>query len=258
MLSATEYFCAHRKFLLFNLLSRNLKVRYRKSLLGMLWTLLIPAGSAAIYFVIFQFVLKVKIDNYLLVILSGIIPWTFFSAVIAGLEVIVANYALLNKVPLPPHALVMAETLTHFLNLILSLPIILFVFFASGFAPNLAMMQYLPLIVLLFFTAYALSLILGLTYVYFRDLRYIVQLILQFWFYLTPVMYKVEMIPPDYAFFIYLNPVGTIFAGFHESIADGRWLSPTTWLSSILWCVGMNLVAIFLLDRSRYKIIESL
>lgn len=254
-----DYFCLHRKFLISNLISRNLKVKYRKSWLGMFWTILIPAGSALIYYVVFQQILNVKIDNYLLFIISGLIPWTFFaSTVVSGMEVIVGNYSLLNKVPLPPQSLVVAESLTHYLNLVLSLPVLILVYFASGLPVDLSVLQYPILLLCLYVIAFPIALILGISFVYFRDLRHLVQLVVQFWFYLTPVMYSVKMIPEKYLIALFLNPVGLLFAGFHMSVVDHTFLDLNQIGTILFWILILNFIAIMMLRKLRYKIIEIL
>ncbi|MBX2989401.1 MAG: ABC transporter permease [Bdellovibrionaceae bacterium] len=255
----TDYFCLRRKFLLQNLISRNLKIRYRKSLLGMMWTVLIPASSAVVYYVIFKFVMKVTVENYLLLILSGLIPWTFFvSALNSGTETIVGNYSLLNKVPLPPQALVLSDIMTHFLNFMLSLPVIAVVMVITETVPGVTLLQYFVLMGLLFLQSYGLGLIFGISYVYFRDMRFVVALILQFWFYLTPVMYASHMVPEDFRFLLWLNPVGVTFEGFHAAAVDHRWLGANEWLIILAWCLGTNFLAYGLLQRQKYRIIELL
>ncbi|MBX3021236.1 MAG: ABC transporter permease [Bdellovibrionales bacterium] len=256
--SALSYhFGLHRKFLVYNLILRNLKVRYRKSLFGMIWTLLIPAGSAVVYYIIFSYVLKVNVEHHLLFIMAGIIPWTFFSSsLISGMESLVGNFSLLNKIPLPIQILPFSEILTHFITLLLSLPIVALVMLISSVPPTWALIQYPLLLAILFTTTYSLGLIFALVFVYFRDLRFIVQLALQFWFYLTPIMYTANMIPENARFALYLNPVGTLFIGLSTSISEGYFMTSREWLVSLGWCTALFLISIFAFRRVRNSIVE--
>lgn len=257
--SIKDYLCLHRKFLVYNLIMRNLKIRYRKSFFGMFWTLLIPAGSAGIYYLVFHHILKVSVPNYLLFIISGIVPWAFFTTTIgSSVEVIVGNYGLLNKVPLPAHSLVLSEALTHILNLILGLPIVMAIQIFSGVGFGWANFQYLILLGILFFTAYGIGLIFSLAYVYFRDLKYVVSLIIQFWFYLTPVMYETKRIPEKFLFLLHVNPVGFLFSGFHNSLVNNEWLTLEEWCSIIGWALAVNIIAYYLLKKTRFHIVEIL
>jgi ABC-type polysaccharide/polyol phosphate export permease len=225
----------------------------------MLWTVLIPAGSAAVYYLVFSFVLKVNVEHHLLFIICNLIPWTFFSAtLISGLESIFYNAALLNKIPLPIQSLALAEAMTHFLNLLLSLPVIAGVMIISGVWPSWPMIQYIPLLAVLFLLSYSMSLILGLGFVYFRDLKFIVTLVLQFWFYLTPIMYTSSMIPERVRFALDLNPVGLLFMGLGSSMTEGHWLTGREWLIIVAWTTAITLIARLMLLRLRENIVEIL
>jgi len=255
----TEYFCINNKFLVRNLVSRNLKIRYRKSFFGMLWTLLIPAGMAIMYYLIFHHVLKVQIENYLLVIIGCIVPWTFFSNSLGtGTEMLVSNYTLLNKVKLPPQSLIFSDASTHMLNLILGIPVIIATKLLMGSDFTFKIFQFIPLMVALFLIAYALSIIFGIVYVYFRDLKYVITLLTQFWFYATPVMYQVDMVPEKFRFLMHLNPVGFLFTGIQKSLVSNSWMSIQEVTSILIWMSFLTLIAFIALKKVRYKIVEIL
>lgn len=254
-----QFFCLNRKFLIYNLVSRNLKIRYRKSFLGMLWTVLMPAGSAVVYYFVFSIILKVNVEHHLLFIISGLIPWTFFSnSILVGIESIVVSAALLKKVPMPPNSPSLSDVLTGFLNLLLSIPVILIVMALSGAQPSWALVQYPILMVLLFFITYSLSILLGFTYVYFRDVRYFMTLLLQLWFYLTPIMYTAEMIPEKYRWGLYLNPVGLVFVGMSQSVTEGLWLNLNEWTIIFSWTILIVLLSKLIFNKFSSKIVELL
>lgn len=217
-----DLFGIYRKNLIYNIVGRNLKLKYRQSFLGMLWTLLIPAFSSAIYYFVFQFVMKVQIPNYLLFILSGMLPWTFLSVTIMnGTECIVQNGYLINKVPVPPSIFPLTETLTGFINFILAVPVLLIVAFMTS-APMTASLLLLPVyFALLLIQIYSVSLLMATLFVYFRDLRHLISLIMQVWFYLTPVVYTEAMVPEDFRWIFILNPVAYIFSAIHTIIIFG-------------------------------------
>ena len=238
---------------------RNLKIRYRKSFFGMFWTVLVPAGTALIYFAIFHFVLKVRMENYLLYILTGLIPWSFFSTTLAiSLEIIVNNHGLLNKVPLPAHALVLAEGSTNILNFLLSLPVLLAVMILTGAAFTPALVQLVPLTGLLFLATYAIALLLSVLFVFFRDLRYLTGLVLQFWFYLTPIMYSPDMIPEQYRSWARLNPVFDLFDGFHKAVVTGEWISLESWGYMGGWTIIALILSFTLISSQRSRLVEIL
>lgn len=225
----------------------------------MVWTVLIPAGTACIYFVIFNFVFQVRIPNYPLFILSGLIPWTFFNtSVISSIESLVGNFQLLNKVPLPTPSLPLSETMTQFLNLILSLPILLVAMLILHVPLAWPALQYPILIGFLFLITYAIGLALSLLYVYFRDLKHLVALIMQFWFYLTPVMYSEQMVPERFRTLLNINPLSSIFLGFHAALVDGEWLPLEKWLYIGVWTLILVLASKALLSKLSHSINETL
>lgn len=252
-----DFFATNNSYLISNLIRRNLKIRYRGSIAGMLWTVLIPASTAIVYFVIFKYVMKVQIENYLTFIMSGLIPWAFFNqATAVGLEGLVNNQSLLNKVPIPPQSLVIADTMTSFLNLIYSLPVLLIVILLSQLPFHLGMLQYLIFSALLLIFTHCISLILALLYVHFRDLKFLYSIVLQFWFYLTPILYAESMIPEKLRQFLVYNPLYSFFAGLHSSILSPELISMNTYLTAIAWTTLLFILSLFLLKRYKYRIVE--
>lgn len=233
-----KYFCLDNTYLIKNLILRNLKIRYRGSIIGMFWTVLIPLLTSVVYFFVFKYVLRVGAPNYLLIIVSGLLPWTFVSqSLVSGLESIVSNQSLLNKVSLVPHSLTLSEIITYFINLILSLPILVVLMLYYDIPFSVYTSQYLIFLILLFLFTYSLSIILSYIFIYFRDLKFMFSVIIQFWFYLTPIMYTKDLIPEKYFSLIYLNPIGPIFLGLQEAVLGEQIVHVNYYISSIVWLV---------------------
>jgi ABC-2 type transport system permease protein len=253
-----EIFCLRTKFALFNFVNRNLKLKYRKSVLGVLWTILIPAATAVVYYFVFQYVMNVKIPNYLIFILMGVVPWTFFQgAVSSGLESVVSNHSILNKVPINLAIFPMSEAITHFINMILATPVIVITGMIFAVPFTMSLLQIIPLLFFLFVLAYSIGIISSILFVYLRDLRPIMSVLLQIWFYLTPVIYNEEMIPSRFGFIKILNPLFYIFSGFHKSI-QGALLAPAEFATICLWTLFTFLVAAFIYSKNRRFLIERL
>ena len=252
-----DIFCLNKKNLVANLISRNLKIKYRQSILGLLWTILIPAFTALVYYVVFHFVIKVRMENYLFFILCGLLPWQFVSScLLQGLESIQGNHHLLNKVPMPPQAFPLAETLTLFLNLILSVPILIVVGFASGISPSSSWLL-IPLIILaLFFITYFWAFILAIIYIFFRDLKHLMSIGVQILFYATPVLYNQAMIPENFFPWLYLNPWAGIFLSSQKILVLGQFPSREDLLSMGVWVVVLAAVSFILLRKFRYVLAE--
>lgn len=258
-LTIKSILCIDRKFLIYNLVLRNFKIRYRKSYIGILWTMLIPAANAVVYNIVFNLIMKVQIPNYLLFILSGLLPWSFFStSIVVGTETLVNNHPVLNKVAIPPYAFVLAEVLTAFFNFILAIPVLLIVAILTGVEFQGSQLALPIAILLLFIQAFSVSLITSYLYVYFRDLKHIIAIVIQLWFYLTPIVYTSNMIPDRFKFFLLLNPTGMIFQFIHYTINSKEVFDYTlTWVP-LAWTAVLLLLAASVVKKYNNTIVERL
>ncbi|MBU6374543.1 MAG: ABC transporter permease [Bdellovibrionales bacterium] len=254
-----DLFCTGKKFLVYNMVSRNLKIKYRRSVLGIFWTLLNPLALATIYYFVFKVVMNVQLPNYLPFILSGVLPWAFFSqSVSESTESFVANAGLLTKVPVPIQVFPYVGVLTNFVTLVLATPIILVAAWLHQ-TPITAAYFLFPFYGLaLFAMAYSASIVLAISFVYFRDLKHLVGLILQIWFYASPIVYREQMIPEKYRWILFFNPLGQIFEGIHSVLLDGQ--APSVWsLATVcFWVFVFLAVALFFQKRLCRELVESL
>lgn len=239
-----EFFCLHKKFLLYNLILRNLKIKYRRSVLGFLWTLLIPISQAGIYYLVFQKILKVQIDHYIPFILSGVLFWGFFANTLTeSMENLLLNYELITKIPIPLQAFAWVSSITHWINLILAIPVVAGVMLLNGIPLKLAnglIFLYAGEILLI---AFSLGLILSLVMVFFRDLRYVLNLGLQLLMYGTPILYHERMVPEAFQWVLWVNPVGLIFPGIHTVLLEGSVPAPHLIWVPLAWTVALMVIA---------------
>ncbi len=239
-----EFFCLHKKFLLYNLILRNLKIKYRRSVLGFLWTLLIPVSQAGIYYLVFQKILQVQIENYIPFILSGVLFWGFFANTLTeSMENLLLNYELITKIPIPLQAFAWVSSITHWINLVFALPVVFAVMLLNGIPIKLVnglVLLYAGEILLI---AFALGLIFSLIMVFFRDLRYVLNLGLQLLMYGTPILYHERMVPESYQWVLWLNPVGLIFPGIHTVLLEGTIPAPHLIWVPLAWTLALMVIA---------------
>ena len=207
-----QIFCLNKKNLMANLILRNLRIKYRQSLLGFLWTMLIPGLTALVYYVVFSYILKVKIERHLFFILCGILPWQFVSsALTGGLESLQYNSQIINKVPIPPQIFPLSECLTVYLNFLFSIPILILVGILQK-SPISWVWLLIPFVwVALFISTYCITLVLAVAFLFFRDLRHLISVVVQILFYATPILYKFEMVPAQLLPWLSLNPWSVFF-----------------------------------------------
>jgi ABC-type polysaccharide/polyol phosphate export permease len=219
-----DLFCLGRKFLVYNMVSRNLKTKYRRSVFGVFWTVLTPFAMGTVYYFVFKLVLKIQIPHYVAFIMSGVLPWTFFSqTLMEGMESIVGNWALVTKVPIPLQTFPFTGALTNLVTLILAVPILLVAALVSDVHLGFSLVLLPVYFVLIFLLAYGFALILSITFVFFRDLRHLMGIVMQIWFYATPVVYSEAMIPARFRWVFWINPVAPVLSGIRSILVEGAW-----------------------------------
>jgi ABC-type polysaccharide/polyol phosphate export permease len=239
-----ELFCLHRKFLVLNFVLRNLKNKYQRGALGFFWTLLSPMATAFIYYGVFKFVLKVQIPHYMPFVLIGTLAWSFFSQSIQeGVSSLVGNRGLLTKVPIPIQVFPFVGTTTNWVTLVMATPVILIALFLSSLTLSFKMVLFFPLLFCLHLIAYALASMGSIFFVYFRDLNHLVGILLNLWFYATPIIYPINHIPESLRWVIQINPIGYLFEALHQVMIYDTWPEATHLCSILAWTLGLLFLA---------------
>jgi ABC-type polysaccharide/polyol phosphate export permease len=238
--------------LLRHLVLRDLRHKYKGSSLGFAWSLLHPLLMAAVYTIAFRYIVKIKIENFPLFLLSGLLPWMFFTAGLAGASsAIVDNGTLVRKVAFPRVILPLAAISAQLVQFLLMYTVIvpMLVAFGVGFRP--ALVALLPVVALqIVFTA-GLGLLLATAYVYARDTRHLLDVALQVWFWMTPVVYSAALVPERFNFVLALNPMAQFIMSYHDIVVDGRMPSLATF-GVLVVCAGLSGAA-GLLTFDRYQ-----
>ena len=209
--------------LIWALALKELKIRYKRSVLGFLWALLNPALLMLVLTAVFASIMKFPIPHYPVFLLCVLLPWTFFSQALAyGAESIVANGELIKKVSLPMSVFPMAALVSNLINLLLSMiPLMILVPVVRH--PFYVTWLYLPVptLALAIFTLGAMFFFAAAN-VYYRDVSHILQIVLQAWFYITPVIFPLDFIPEKYRWIFKLNPLIYVVNGFRLAVYYGQ------------------------------------
>lgn len=203
--------------LLYTSIRKDIRGRYKRSVLGILWSFLNPLLMVAVYAFVFPFILKITEDNYVVFLLLGILPWNFFSLSLnQGTGVIINNGNIIKKIFFPREILPISITTVNLIDFLIS-TIIIFVFvFLSGIHITWTIV-FLPVIVLIqYILTLGFTLLISALTVYFRDLTYITNFILLIAFYLTPIVYSVKNFPDTYKVLMTLNPMANIINGYRD------------------------------------------
>ena len=201
--------------LIWALALKELKIRYKRSVLGFLWALLNPALLMLVLTLVFSTVMRFPIPHYAIFLLSVLLPWTFFSQSLSyAVESIVGNGDLIKKVRVAKLVFPMAAIVSNLINLGLSLiPLALLVLLMRH--PFYWTWLYLPvpLLALTIFTM-GMTFFFAVANVYYRDVAHILQIVLSAWFYVTPIIYSLDFIPPKHQWIFKLNPIIYVINGF--------------------------------------------
>lgn len=221
--------------LLWNLTLRELRTKYRKSVLGWTWSMLNPLANVAIYSFVFGHLFASSppigepsgANVFALYLLCGLLPWNFFTLVVGtGMGSVVGNAALVRKVAFPREVLVFANSLHGIVQfgIEMGLLAVVLLFIGPTFIPWIPIVMIQMVLLLVFSSGVALALAAG--NVYFRDLTYLWQIVSQVWFFATPIVYTdtvvKDRVPHTVAQILHWNPMAIFVRGFRETLYDGR------------------------------------
>ncbi len=219
--------------LLYNLVVRDLKVRYKNSVLGVAWSLLNPLFMMLVFTVVFTVMQPSNIERFPLFVLCALLPWDFFrSSVTVATGSIVNNAHLVKKVYFPRELLPLSVVLSSLVNFLLAL-IVLFGMMAVVGAPFTLRLFYLPLLILtqVIFSA-GMALLLSAVNVFYRDTQYIMEVLMLGWFFVTPIFWDHNILPEASQFLgiiwpvrrltFILNPMASLISAYRDILYFGR------------------------------------
>ena len=207
--------------LVYFLVWRDVKVRYKQTVVGAGWVILQPLLTMMIFTVIFSYLAKIPSDGlpYPIFAYTALLPWTYFSQALGrGGGGLVGNANLISKVYFPRLIIPLASVVTPAVDLLLSFLVLLGLMVWYGITPTWGVVA-LPLFLLLaLITALAVSLFLSSLNVRYRDIGYIIPFLTQFWMYASPVIYPVSIIPEKWRLLYSLNPMVGVIEGFRWAL----------------------------------------
>jgi len=208
--------------LIYQLVQRDIVSRYKRSVLGVAWTLLNPLGTMLVMTIVFSQLFD-SVKGYPTYILSGLIAWNFFSQTTnSALQQMIWGSALLHRIYMPRTAFAVSSIGTGLVNLFLSLIPLVIIMFITAIPLHWSLL-FLPIAIILLATfSLGFGLLLSTITMYFPDIAEMYQVALIAWMYLTPIIYPVDIIPESYRFWLFhLNPMYYLIQIFRQPIYDG-------------------------------------
>jgi ABC-type polysaccharide/polyol phosphate export permease len=245
------------KDLLINLVARDLKLKYKGSIIGILWSLLNPLAMLIIYNWVFGTIMHSQIEHFPLFLMSGLLPWNFFSSFVSmSVSTFTSNSGLITKVKLPNYIFPLSNLMFTGIIFLMMILIILISMPIFG-VPYTSDLLYLPIsIVLQLIFSFGLGLFLGTLNVFFHDTAHLVEILLMMWFWLTPVVYPFDIIPKKFQFLISLNPMTLIINLYQKSIMGMEFYSSV--LSGVIGILFVLCLGIYTYKKYTYRIAEFL
>lgn len=227
--------------LLFALAWKNVRLRYKSSLLGFAWTLLNPVLFLLIFLLVFRHAFP-SVPNYPVFALSGLIFWTFFSTVSAHvLGALVENAGVLKSLAVPPLAFPLAQLFAGVFNLLLSFIPLALIMAWFGWRPQAVNLLVLPVTALFTVFVFGIGLTLCALHVYFRDIGLLWGALLPAFFYLTPIAYPPELVPEHLRWVAALNPLYHFIGLVREVLVSGNVPGLSAWITAS-WIAALALV----------------
>ena len=214
----------HYREMIISLVKRDLKGRYKGSVMGFLWTMINPLLQLAVYTFVFSVIMPSGVERFYLFLFVALVPWLFFSTCLStGTTVIFAQQEMVKKIYFPRQILPISFTISQFVNMLLSFVVIFIVLIFSGIKFNFKALACLPIIMLVqFILCLGITFVVSALTVYLRDLEYILSIISMAWMYLTPILYPIENVPEAYRGICYINPMTSIIVAYRDILYSSK------------------------------------
>jgi ABC-type polysaccharide/polyol phosphate export permease len=241
---------------LHQLIVQQLILRYRRTVLGYFWTLVNPLLMMSVMAIVFSTLFKVDLKTFAIFLFAGMIPWGFFSSVVGQSGgAFINNEGLIKKIYLPKIIFPLSIACALLIDCLLSFIALLIIILLIGGTLSWAML-FLPIsFALLFVFAVGCSLIVSVATVFFRDLQYVIVVALQGLFFLTPILYKQDLLLGKVSWLVKLNPVTPFIALFRTSIIDSALPTAELFLHATAIAFATMGLGLFIFLRQEKKIV---
>lgn len=243
-----------------SLVHRDLRGRYKGSVLGFLWTFVNPLLQLAVYTLVFSNIMRMGIKNYYLFLFVALIPWMFCAtSIVSGATCILANQSLVTKIYFPREVLPIAVVTSNFINMCYCFVVVLSVVFLCSDNVNLLAWLYLPIIAIVeYILVLGLVMIFSALTVYLRDLEHILGIVTMAWQFLSPVMYGVDMVPKEYLTIFNMNPMTPVIVAYRDILYYGKVPELETLLQALCFGLIFCVLGFYVFGKLKRRFAEEL
>ena len=246
--------------MIFSLIRRDLKGRYKGSALGFLWTFINPLMQLGVYTLVFSVIMRNGIKDYYLFLFVALIPWIFFStSLTGGSSCIWAQQDMVKKIYFPREVLPIAFVTSQFVNMLLSFLVVFAVLLVSGKGLNLIALLCLPVVMLVeYILAISAAMLTSAITVYLRDMEYILGIVTMAWQFISPVMYSVDQVPEQLLPIYNLNPMTPVITAYREILYYGNVPKLSTLLHAVIFGIIVLIVGVTVFSKLKRHFAEAL
>ena len=244
-------------FALKQMVSREIKRKYARSYLGIVWSVLNPLLTMAVMSMIFSTIFKRSIENFPIYYLTGTILWGFFSqATNAAMTALVDNKSLLLRVKLTKQTFILSRVFTALANLGYTLVAYVLMLIVFRVKLSFTMLLFPLVIIFLLLFSTGISYILSIAYVFFGDIKYLYSVLLTIWMYMSAIFYPVDSVTPAMQKIVSINPVYSYIQFARECVMYQKVPDMSVWMKMIGWGVGIFLVGYFIFRRKENSVMQ--
>ncbi|OPL19539.1 MAG: hypothetical protein AVO35_10270 [Candidatus Aegiribacteria sp. MLS_C] len=250
-----------------SLVTKDLKVRYKRSALGFAWFLLKPLFSMIVYYFAFTRILRFggAIPHFSLFLLTGLLPWNFFaSSLSASTGTLLDNQRLIRSIYFPRMTLPAAEVVANLVHLFLAMAVLEVVLIIFGHYPGFSLVLALPALLIFALMTTGLGMMLSVGNVFYRDVKQFIEVLLLAWFYSSPIIYPLDSIGVDIVgsgtllTVLKFNPVAGLMEIMHSVLYAGAWPPAWCWISLCSWSVLLLGIGVLVFRKAEPVVVKEL
>ncbi|MEW6418723.1 MAG: ABC transporter permease [Nitrospirota bacterium] len=241
------------------LTQKDIKVRYKSSFLGYLWSVAHPLAFAFVFFIAFKVVMKIQMEDYALFLIAGLFPWQWFSnSANVSPMVFLGDASIIKKVNFPRNIIPLTAVLQDMIHFVMSVPVIVLFLFLYHKSPSLTWLYGIPVLMgIQLLITYGVSLMISSINLFFRDLERLTVVCTTLIFYFTPIIYPETMIPGRYKHLIYLNPLAPLMMSWRSLFLNGT-LEPSSLMVSLVYSIFAFMIGYLVYKKLSWKFAEVL
>lgn len=244
---------------------RDFQSRYRNSLLGAAWTVINPLAMIIVYTVIFSQVMRARLPNvdngfaYSIYLCAGVLTWGLFAEISGRAQNIFVDSAnLIKKISFPRICLPAIVVLTAGINFAIIFSLFILFLIATQNFPGVVFIGVVPVLIIQMAFAIGLGIIVGVLNVFFRDIGQFFSVVLQFWFWLTPIVYTAKILPPSVEPYVRWNPMTPLIAAYQDILVYGQWPNWNSLIYPTLLALVLTMLALRLFRKRVGEMVDEL